>query len=131
VHLPGPELFWALRGGGGSFGVVTALEFRLFPVDRVYAGALFFPVLSRPYLAFALGVPSGPDMVASIEAAVRALPVAMRDWAAGTGYANFADQPAPTSELLGADVADRLRRIRAAWDPDRLFLANHPVDTDD
>ena len=85
VHLPGPELFWALRGGGGSFGVVTALEFRLFPVDRVYAGALFFPVLSRPYLAFALGVPSGPDMVASIEAAVRALPVAMRDWAAGTG----------------------------------------------
>ena len=39
-----PELFWALRGGGGSFGVVTALEFRLYPVDRVYAGALFWPV---------------------------------------------------------------------------------------
>ena len=38
-----PELFWALRGGGGSFGVVTALEFRLFPIAEVYAGALFFP----------------------------------------------------------------------------------------
>jgi FAD/FMN-containing dehydrogenase len=39
-----PELFWALRGGGGSFGVVTALEFRLFPVREVYAGVLFFPI---------------------------------------------------------------------------------------
>jgi FAD/FMN-containing dehydrogenase len=38
-----PELFWALRGGGGSFGVVTALEFRLFPISEVYAGLLFFP----------------------------------------------------------------------------------------
>jgi FAD/FMN-containing dehydrogenase len=38
------ELFWALRGGGGSFGVVTALEFQLYPVAEVYAGVLFFPI---------------------------------------------------------------------------------------
>jgi FAD/FMN-containing dehydrogenase len=37
------ELFWALRGGGGNFGVVTALEFDLFETPEVYAGALFFP----------------------------------------------------------------------------------------
>ena len=39
-----PDLFWALRGGGGSFAVVTALEFRLYPIREVYAGVLFFPV---------------------------------------------------------------------------------------
>jgi FAD binding domain len=38
-----PDLFWALRGGGGNFGVVTAIEFAVHPVDELYAGALFFP----------------------------------------------------------------------------------------
>jgi FAD/FMN-containing dehydrogenase len=39
-----PELFWALRGGGGSFGVVTAIELRLFPVAEAYAGLLWWPI---------------------------------------------------------------------------------------
>jgi hypothetical protein len=38
-----PDLFWALRGGGGNFGVVTAIEFAVQPVDELYAGAMFFP----------------------------------------------------------------------------------------
>ena len=39
-----PDLFWALRGGGGSFGVVTAIELELFRLAEAYAGALWFPV---------------------------------------------------------------------------------------
>ena len=38
-----PDLFWALRGGGGNFGVVTAIEFEVYPVEELYAGAMFFP----------------------------------------------------------------------------------------
>jgi FAD/FMN-containing dehydrogenase len=37
------DLFWAVRGGGGNYGVVTALEFELFAVPEIYAGSLFFP----------------------------------------------------------------------------------------
>lgn len=39
-----PDLFWALRGGGGNFGVVTALEFDAVPVPELTAGGFFFPV---------------------------------------------------------------------------------------
>lgn len=37
-----PDLYWAIRGGGGNFGVATSLEFRLHPVREVYAGLIFW-----------------------------------------------------------------------------------------
>jgi hypothetical protein len=37
-----PELFWALRGGGGNFGIVTAVEFKLFPISEIYAGFMMW-----------------------------------------------------------------------------------------
>ena len=39
-----PDLFWALRGAGANFGVVTSMEIRLHPVARVYAGTALFPL---------------------------------------------------------------------------------------
>jgi FAD/FMN-containing dehydrogenase len=39
-----PDLFWALRGGGANFGIVTAIEFALYPVAEVYAGWLVWPI---------------------------------------------------------------------------------------
>ena len=38
-----PDLFWALRGGGGGYAIVTALHVNLFPITEAYAGAMLFP----------------------------------------------------------------------------------------
>jgi len=50
-----PELFWALRGGTGSFGVVTALEFALYELSEVYAGQLMWPQEQAPEVIAAFG----------------------------------------------------------------------------
>jgi hypothetical protein len=58
-----PDLFWAIRGGGGNFGVVTALEYQLHPVTDVLAGTLMYPVGRIPELlqAFVKFVAAEPD----------------------------------------------------------------------
>jgi hypothetical protein len=57
-----PDLFWAIRGGGGNFGVVTKLEYELHPVGQVLSGTLTYspgriPELLQAYLKFLDGAP--------------------------------------------------------------------------
>jgi FAD/FMN-containing dehydrogenase len=45
-----PDLFWAVRGGKGNFGIVTSLEIDLVPEASVYGGGIFFPMAAAPAL---------------------------------------------------------------------------------
>ncbi|MCI0804491.1 MAG: FAD-binding oxidoreductase [Chloroflexi bacterium] len=48
-----PDLFWAIRGGGGNFGVVTSFEFQLHPVGPLFGGVLAWPLpLAKDVLRF-------------------------------------------------------------------------------
>jgi uncharacterized protein YbjT (DUF2867 family) len=57
------DLFWAIRGGGGDFGIVTAMEFDLHPAPHVYGGRLLWPAaMARPVLqAFSAVTAVAPD----------------------------------------------------------------------
>ncbi|GAA3041402.1 FAD-binding oxidoreductase [Pseudonocardia yunnanensis] len=72
-----PELFWALRGGKGNFGVVTALEFDLFPVPRLYGGAIYFPGerMADVLRAWTAWLPGTPEIMVSSFAVMRQPPV--------------------------------------------------------
>src|SRR5579863_6457407 len=66
-----PDLFWAIRGGGGNFGVVTALEYQLHPVGEVVSGALMYPVgrmpdLLQAFVRFLDGAPDEMDAFAQL-----------------------------------------------------------------
>jgi hypothetical protein len=65
------DLFWAIRGGGGNFGVVTSFEYQLHPVDLVLAGVLSYPLAMAPrvlryYDDFAKAAPDELSTAASL-----------------------------------------------------------------
>jgi FAD binding domain/Berberine and berberine like len=76
-HESHPDLFWALRGGGGSFGVVTAIEIDLFPFTEIYAGMLAFPIerASEVLTAWNALLPSLPEEMTTVGRMLRVPPL--------------------------------------------------------
>ena len=58
-----PDLFWALRGGGGNFGVVTSFTFKLHPIDTLYAGPMLYELSETADVMkwYRDLIPSAPD----------------------------------------------------------------------
>ena len=75
------DLFWALRGGGGNFGVVTSLEYRLHEVSEVLGGLVLYPLeqarnLLRFYRDFCATLPDEAEAYAALLTAPQGMPVA-------------------------------------------------------
>ncbi|HEX8855460.1 MAG TPA: FAD-binding oxidoreductase [Thermoleophilaceae bacterium] len=83
--------------------------------------------IDAPFVMFAVGMTPVPEMVEAVEAHVNIAKRALGAWDRGLMYLNFAEHKIDPSRLWSPAAYLRLRKIRAAYDPDELFRANHPV----
>jgi len=70
-----PDLFWAIRGGGGNFGVVTRFKFRLHEVDLVVGGMLILPATPDVIAGFIAEAESAPEELSTIANIMTAPPM--------------------------------------------------------
>jgi hypothetical protein len=82
--------------------------------------------LPGSYLAFAGGMVMGPESAAELGGALEGWRAALAPYRAGE-YLNFVERPTDVAAAFGEQRYDRLSRVKAAWDADDVFRANHPI----
>jgi FAD/FMN-containing dehydrogenase len=70
-----PDLFWALRGGGGNFGIVTGFEFGLVPLGSIVGGAIFYPATAATLRDYVASAADAPEDVGTIAFVMQAPPL--------------------------------------------------------
>jgi FAD/FMN-containing dehydrogenase len=109
-----PLLSFEVRQLGGALAKPSATHGAVGSIDAGWA-------------MFAVGLAPTPEMGAAVGAAVDRAKHALAPWESERTYLNFAERQVDPARLYTPETYRRLRRVRAAFDPGELFLANHPI----
>src|SRR5438309_1187811 len=147
-----PDLFWAIRGGGGNFGVATRLQFRLHAVGTIVGGMMMLPAtpdVIHSFIALAEAAPvdatafahrksrimvnvaalyERPDQAAEYEPWVTGFASALKQGDSGA-YVNFLvdEGEVRIRDAYPGKTWDRLRSIKRRYDPTNLFRLNQNI----
>jgi FAD binding domain/Berberine and berberine like len=126
-----PDLFWGVRGGGGNFGIVTAFEWRLHPVERVLGGMVLHPLAqAREVLrAWRDLLPKAPDELTSNVAFVTSPDgeVVLALVVCCVGSLEAAERLVRPFRAIGSPLADLIRPMTYAAEMQTLLDAAFPA----
>jgi len=70
-----PDLFWAIRGGGGNFGIATRFQYRLYEVDTIVGGMMILPATPDVISSFVAAAEAAPEELSTIANVMTASPM--------------------------------------------------------
>jgi hypothetical protein len=115
--------------GPDSGSPLLSLELRLLggALTEVPADAGALASLEQAFLTLGVGMVMDPDMGSAINTHLDLVSTALKPWDSGVKYANFIDVPIDARECYPPETFDRLQEIKARYDRNDLFRANHPI----
>jgi FAD/FMN-containing dehydrogenase len=133
-----PDLFWAIRGGGGNFGVATRFEFRLHEVDEILGGMLILPATPDIITSFVTEAEAAPEELSTIANVMVAPPmpflpaevhgklIIMAMLVYAGGVVDEGERVIAPFRALAEPIADMVKPMRypEIYQPDE---GNHPV----
>jgi hypothetical protein len=126
-----PEAVDALVGvaGAGSGSPLLSVQLRQLggAMARPPANGGATAALDADFAVYSVGMAADPDGAAAVDAHVKEVRQALEPWSATRRYLNFVDVPAPAALSFDEDTYARLQEVKAAYDPDGIFRANHEV----